>query len=156
MIINNYFYIMICELFLLGKCFNPYCKNQHLIKIDNYYKIPDTNYIYCGNPSLIDPKYNRKVKEQNMTELEKFTNQLQFEANEKAMIYQLQIKKNIYCKEKLLQNLNNYEMNTFQKIYPNIINNTDITNNKLGLPSSYFAAINNTINWNKEKKLLLL
>ena len=68
-------YMSVCKLFLLGKCYNPYCPNEHFEKKeDNTYSINGSDYITFKEPDNFDIKYARIKSEKNLSEFEKFRN----------------------------------------------------------------------------------
>ena len=146
----------VCKLFLLGKCYDKYCKYNHYVKKKNFYIIPGTDFICLENPSSIDPKYNRIEKETHMSDLEIFRNKLIYDAENLFKENQLKRKKKFYTDEKnmFIPNLNEEDKTVLSRIYPKYFNDKDIINNKCGLPSSYEAAMSNTIDWDREKKKL--
>ena len=143
----------ICNLFLLGQCYNKYCPYNHYKKKGNIYIIPGTDYVSLEKPNYIDPKYDRLEKEKTMTELEKFRNKLIYSAKSTYKEAQLRKKKDFYI-DKLktsIPNLNIEDEYLLNRIFPKKFNSTDILENKLGLASSYNAAKANSIDWEREK-----
>ena len=148
----------VCKLFLNGKCYNPYCTKEHLVKYldTDLYIISDTNFTYTGDPYKMDQKLKRLEDEKNMTELEKLSNKITFEANCRFKEVQIKKKKDFYKdKNILLGVLTNEEILLLEQIYPTFIDNNKIAEKKCGLASSFHAAISNSIDWDAERKLYI-